>query len=298
MDAIPTLLAARPPAVDSLTAWWAATAEARGGFALPVERALVGGALADRIGYAFASGYTEALRALVPRLDGIAALCVTEAGGNHPRAIETKLVPVAGGYELTGHKKWATVGSLAQSLLVCASTGSEGGVNRLRMVRVAAGARGITITPSAAPFVPEIPHAEITFDRVVVTEADLLPGDGYADYVKPFRTVEDIHVHAALLGYLIGVARRRTFARDTTERLLALAVTARGLALEDTTAPATHVALAGLFSLVHREIAAVEAVWSAAPDDEWQRWQRDRALLQVAGKAREARRDKAWSLLP
>jgi alkylation response protein AidB-like acyl-CoA dehydrogenase len=297
VDITRTLLAARSPAVDSLTAWWAATAEARNGFALPVERAIVGGAHADRIGYAFASGYSEALRALVPTLGGIAALCVTESGGNHPRAIETKLVPVAGGYELTGHKKWATVGSLAQSLLVCASIGTDGGVNRLRMVRVAANAPGVTITPSSAPFIPEIPHAEIAFDRVAVSEADLLPGDGYAEYVKPFRTVEDIHVHAALLGYLIGVAQRRSFARDIIERLLALATTARAVAIDDAKAPATHVVLAGLFSLVHREVAAVEAAWSAAPDEEWQRWQRDRALLQVAGKAREARRDKAWSLL-
>lgn len=300
MDITRTLLAARPPAADSLTAWWAATATARGHHALPVERALVGGAHADRIGYAFASGYSEALRALVPNLDGIAALCVTESGGNHPRAIETKLVPVAtGGYELSGHKKWATVGSLAHSLLVCASTGTdEGGVNRLRMVRVTASAPGVTITPSTAPFVPEIPHAEITLDRVAISEADLLPGDGYADYVKPFRTVEDIHVHAALLGYLIGVAQRHSFARDAIERLLALATTTRAVALADAKDPATHVALAGLFSLVHREVAALEAAWSAAPDEEWQRWQRDRALLQVAGKAREARRDKAWSLLP
>lgn len=295
-DFIRAVLAARPPAVDSLTAWWTATAEARGRFSTPIDRALVGGALADRIGYAFASGYSEALRALVPGLDGIAALCVTEAGGNHPRAIETKLAPTGDGrYELTGHKKWATVGSLAQSLLVCASIGNEGGVNRLRMVRVPANAPGVTVVPSTAPFVPEIPHAEITLDHVVVGEADLLPGDGYADYVKPFRTVEDIHVHAALLGYAIGVARRRSFPRDLVERLVALAMTARAAAHADARDTALHVALAGLFGLVARELAVLEAASSAAPDDEWQRWQRDRALLGVAGKAREARRDKAWS---
>ena len=43
------------------------------------------------------------------------------------------------------------------------------------------------------------------------------------------------------------------------------------------------------------EVAALEARWSAAPDREWQRWQRDRALLQVAGKARVACRETAWS---
>ena len=44
--------------------------------------------------------------------------------------------------------------------------------------------------------------------RLVHGEADLLPGDGYDIYLKPFRTIEDIHVHAALIGYLVGVARR------------------------------------------------------------------------------------------
>lgn len=297
MDIIRALLAAEPPSTDSLSTWWATTIEARGELATPVERALVGGALADRLGFAFAAGYSEALRVLVPGLTGIAALCVTEAGGNHPRAIETKLVAVAGGYELSGHKKWATIGSLADALLVCASTGSDAGVNRLRLVRVPASAPGVHVHAMTMPMVPEIPHAEITLDRVRVSEADLLPGDGYAEYVKPFRTVEDIHVHAAIVGYLIGVARRRTFPRDTIEGLLALATTTRAVAAEDARSPATHVVLAGLFALVAREVAAIEARWSGSPDEEWHRWQRDRALLQVAGKAREARRDKAWSLL-
>lgn len=297
MEIIPALLAVRPPAVDSLAAWWDATAAERGRFDTTVERALVGGALADRLGYAFAGGYREALRALVPGLEGVTALCITEAGGNHPKAIETKLVAVGDGYEVSGHKKWATVGSLASSLLVCATTGTDAGVPRLRMVRVAANAPGVTITASSAPFVPEIPHAEITLDGVAVTAVDLLPGDGYDNYVKPFRTIEDIHVHAALLGYLVGVARRRDLARDAIERLLALAITTRAAALADARSPATHVVLAGTFALVAREVTAIEALWAAAPDDEWQRWQRDRALLQVAGKARDARRDKAWSLL-
>jgi acyl-CoA dehydrogenase len=291
------MLAAQPPVTDTLVAWWTATAESRCQLTTPIDRALVGGALADRLGFAFACGYNEALRALVPDVEGIAALCVTEAGGNHPKAIETRLVAVDGGYELSGHKKWATVASLAQSLLVCATTGVVDGLPRLRVVRVRANAPGVTITPSSAPFVPEIPHAELTLDRVRVVDTDVLSGDGYADYVKPFRTVEDIHVHGALVGYLVGVARRRGLARDVVERLLALAMTTREAAARDTSDAATHVALAGTFALIVREVAAIEALWSASPDDEWQRWQRDRVLLQVASKAREARRDKAWSLL-
>lgn len=290
---IRALLESRPPAVDSLATWWTATAAPRATFDTTLDRALVGGALADRLGFAFASGYGEALRALVPGLEGVTALCITEAGGNHPKAIETKLVPAGDGYVVSGHKKWATVGSLASTLLVCATVGQH----RLRMVRVAANAPGVTITPMSAMFVPEIPHAEVTLDRVAVSAFDVLPGDGYDEYVKPFRTIEDVHVHAALLGYLVGVARRKNFAHDVIERLLALAMTTRAAGLADAKAATTHLALAGTFSLVARELAAVEALWSVAPDDEWQRWRRDRPLLQVASKARDARRAKAWSLL-
>jgi hypothetical protein len=289
-----------PPATGELLAWWDATAFRRAVWTDPFDRALAGGACADRLGFAFAAGYAEALRALVPDLPpgSITALCATEEGGAHPRAIRTRLVQMAPGrYELSGRKKWATVATVASSLLVVASTGEEGGKNRLRVVRVRASAPGVRFHPSAAPFVPEIPHAEVELDGVIATEADVLPGDGYDAYLKPFRTIEDLHVHAALAGYLIGVVRRRRFPHELCERLLALAAATRSIAHADPKAPATHAALAGVLELASRLVAEIEPLWSAAPDDEWARWQRDRSLLGVAGTARAARRERAWSIL-
>jgi acyl-CoA dehydrogenase len=291
MDIVHALLQRKePPAVDTLAAWSDATRDAREMFAAPVDRALIGGALADRLGFAFAAGYGEALRALVPGLTGITALCASESGGNHPRAIHTTL---ANG-ELTGKKTWATVASLASSLLVVASTGTVEGKNRLRLVRVAANAPGVTLRATSAAFVPEIPHAEVELDHVRVADADILPGDGYDDYLKPFRTVEDAHVHAALVGYLIAVARRHEL-RDAIERLVALALATRAVALADPKVGANHVALAGVIALATDEVARLEAAWPAGTERE--RWQRDRLLLQVAGKARAARRERAWQQL-
>ena len=289
-----------PPAIDELRAWWDATAAPRAAWTDPFDRAFAAGACADRLGFAFAAGYAEALRALVPELPpgSITALCATEEGGAHPRAIRTRLVATGPGrYELSGRKKWATVASAASSLLVVASTGEEAGKNRLRVVRVRADAPGVRLHPSAAPFVPEIPHAEVELDGVIATDADVLPGDGYDAYLKPFRTIEDLHVHGALAGYLIGVARRHGFPHDVQERLLVLAVATRGLAHADPKAAPTHAALAGVLALVPRLVEELEALWSVAADDEWSRWQRDRALLRVAGSARAARRERAWSIL-
>ena len=296
MDALlHALLTMKPPAADSLRGWWEAVAEERARWPHPIERALVGGVLADRLGFAFASGYAEALRALAPtHAQGITALCATEEGGNHPKAIQTRLEPAGDGrYTLTGKKKWATVATEASALLVVASTGADGGKNRLRVVRVAANAPGVTLVPSSAPFVPEIPHAEVELRDVAIAEADILPGDGYDDYLKPFRTVEDLHVHGALVGYLLGVARRHQLDKAVIEPLVALATTVHALAHENPRSPATHVALAGLISLATRAMESVEQAWGVA-DDERTRWQRDRPLLKVAGAARAARREKAW----
>jgi acyl-CoA dehydrogenase len=289
-----------PPAVDDLRVWWDATATHRAAWTEPFDRAFAGGACADRLGFAFAAGYAEALRVLVPDLPpgSITALCATEEAGVHPRAIRTRLVATEPGrYTLTGRKKWATVASAASSLLVVASTGEDAGKNRLRVVRVRADAPGVRLHPATAPFVPEIPHAEVELDGVIASDADVLPGDGYDAYLKPFRTIEDLHVHAALAGYLIGVARRHCFPHELQERLLVLAVAARALAHADRTAATTHVALAGVIDLAHRLVGELEPLWSAAAGDEWSRWQRDRPLLRVAGGARAVRRDRAWSIL-
>jgi len=278
MDLLRRLLALTPPNADALRAWWDATATQRAAPPATIDRALVGGALADRLG-------------------GIAALCATEEGGNHPRAIRTRLERTGDRVRVTGRKKWATVASEAASLLVVASTGEVDGKNRLAVVRVPVTTPGVRIRTTTAPFVPEIPHAEVDLDGVEVDASAVLPGDGYDDYLKPFRTVEDLHVHAAVTGYLIGVLRRSGMARDLIARLLAIATALRGLAAADRAASTTHLALAGTIDLMTRVVAEIEAAWAATPaHPERDRWYRDRPLLQVAGKARAARLDRAWSV--
>lgn len=305
-DLLRCVLDARPPTVDSLAAWWAATTAIRAPFDAPVDRAIVGGAWADRLGFAFAGGYQAALQALVPAGSGhgrIGALCVTEAAGNAPKHIATTLVATGPDtYELAGSKRWATAAPLATHLLVAAKVGQDAeGRNQIRLARVAADAPGVTLRPSSAPFVPEIPHAEVTLDKVLVRAQDVLPGDGYSDYVKPFRTIEDAHVHAALLGYLVGVARRHAFVRELVERLVAATLAARAVALADPRSPMTHFALAGSIAQTHELVGEVERAWEAiaasSTSDELARWKRDRALLNVASAARATRRENAWASL-
>lgn len=297
------LLAATTVPATTLRAWWTATATTRATVPRTIERALLGGALADRLGFAFAAGYAEALRFLVPSDaddDTIAALCATEDAGNHPRAIRTSLTATGDGhYILAGRKRWATAAGEAASLVVIASIGDDPttGRNRLRAVRVPVASPGVRLHPSTAPFVPEIPHAEVELVDVHVPVSAILPGDGYDDYLKPFRTIEDLHVHAALVGYLVGVVRRHGLPLHLLDALLALAASTLALAALDQRSPATHLALAGLLALATTLVDELERAWpttttttTATPlDDERERWQRDRALLQVASKARASR---------
>jgi alkylation response protein AidB-like acyl-CoA dehydrogenase len=294
-----------PPApvqADDVAAWWRACG-ALTRPSPPIDRAVAAGFAADRVAGAFTAGYQAALRSLLARAslslpdDVIASFCATEEGGNQPRAIRTSLAPAPGGaLALTGAKRWSTMAPLASVLLVVASEGTDAaGRNRLRLVRVEASSPGVTIAamPPTA-FVPEVPHGVIELDRVLVEPGALLPGDGYDRYVKPFRTVEDLHIHGALLGYLLSVARRHGAPEALVERLVASVAATHALAHLDPAAAEVHLALAGLLAQDARLIDDVSAVWERAPAER-ERWERDRARFgSVAGQLRELRRQRAW----
>ncbi|MCI0671406.1 MAG: acyl-CoA dehydrogenase family protein [Myxococcaceae bacterium] len=287
-----------PPELPSVDTWWPRLLELSVRFPAPADLALAGGFHADRLGFAFASGYQAALRALLPELPSHAkaALCATEEGGAHPGVLQTRLErEAAGGYRLSGRKTYVTLGTAAERLLVVASEGRDSeGRNRLRLVQVDARSQGVTCTAlPPTPFVPEVPHASVTFDGVTVAPEDVLPGDGYVRYLKPFRTVEDCHVHLALLGWLIQVGRRSDWPQSVRDAALAHAVTFHALAKADVSSSAVHVALAGALAQVGRLLDEVEALWARVDAPTRERWERDRRLLAVAGKARAQRSEAA-----
>lgn len=287
-----------PAPLASVSDWWAQHSRWASRFPLPVDAAFAGGFVADRLGYAFASGYHSALRSLFPQLprEHRYALCVTEAGGGHPAAMHTRLTGSGEGpLRLEGSKAFVTLGTFADELLVVATEGQDDqGRNRLRLVRLDARRPGLTLTElPPPPFVPEVPHAELRLDGVAVAPEDVLPGDGYVRYVKPFRTVEDCHVFAAVIGWLLQVARRSGWPDEVREELLALAVTMRGLAQAEPASPAVHLALAGAIDLFRRRVDGLGALWEQVDGPTRERWERDRLLLNVAGKVRAKRREAA-----
>jgi alkylation response protein AidB-like acyl-CoA dehydrogenase len=277
--------AAREPVrFTTFDAWWAQTASLRAHEAT-VDRAIELGFAADRLGMAFAGAYCSAMVALGAPDDGPSALCATEDEGGHPRAIKTRLE--AG--RVTGTKRFVSFGTFAKTLLVVASEGvDEQGRNRLRVVQVAA--REVKLEAGVElPFVPEVPHASVVLENVA---GQVLPGDGYERYLKPFRTIEDLHVNAAVLAYLLNVGLRFGWSTAVKEDLLAGLASAVTLGSMDPSSVATHRVIAGLLGNATRIIDGLD--WSNVEPDERARFERDRPLLKVAAKARLARQQKAW----
>lgn len=292
-----------PAPWSSLDDFWQHRRENLGTPTNPVDAAILCGFRSEILATAFAAGYQAALDSLVPSLpaDGIASFCVTERGGGHPRAIFTRLERRASGtYTLTGEKRWATLSPHASQLLVVARAGEDPATNRslFRVVRVSPQARGVRIVPMPeTPFVPEIPHAEISLEEVSVIESEILPGDGYDDYVKPFRTIEDIHVHAAGAGYLIRLCRQYDLGRSLVERLAQVVSSLQTWAAADAKDPVTHIVLAGVLAQSSAILRDVDVSLAKAAPRQHIKFTIDKPIFEVAARVRAERSTKAWERL-
>ncbi len=292
------------PAPDGLQAWceqWRRLAAERHD---PVGLALRGGFAADRVGWAFAAGYQSALRQLIQVNGGVVddhellAMCATEEAGNRPRDIGTRIVGNrADGFTVTGRKTWTTLGSACTGLLVVGRV-DDGGNDRpaLKIARVDTHAQGVSLVEKPPlDFVPEVPHVAAVFDRAVADA--VLSGDGYSDFVKPFRTVEDTFIALAVQAWLIREGRARRWPASFLESLTASLAGLAAVAALPAGGPATHVALAGALARSHDLYQQADPLWAGEQDAAADRWRRDRPLFQVAGKPRALRAQRAWEQL-
>ncbi|MBC2715265.1 MAG: hypothetical protein HF978_08160 [Desulfobacteraceae bacterium] len=270
----------------------------------PVDRAVVGGFVSNCIAFAFAAGYCSALQSLVPVLpkNAITCFCITEEGGGHPRVIKSQLVPLLNDadqgktFTLNGKKKYITCAKEADLFLVAASDGiRDDGKNSIRMIKIDSKTPGIKIVPMKdIRLVPEISHGELIFTDVTIFETDLLPGDGYIDYIKPFRTIEDLHISAGILGYLFRNACKYDWDRDIKESILSRIVSVRNLALSSSSAPEVHIVIGDVLKQIKELFKLLEPFWEKVGGEAKQAWDRDKTLMNIADKARTRRLQTAW----
>lgn len=263
--------------------------------------ALTGGFYANSVGQAFVYGYEVAIQRLtgLDTKEQLAAFCVTENKSTHPQSMQVSLIEEGDKLLLSGKKDFVTLASDTKWLLVAAKFGIlDSGRNQIKLIKVDASLPGVNIKIlPPLPFIPEVGHGVVTFDSVSIDQRDLFLGDGYGDYVKPFRWIEDINVFISLSGYLLKIALVYQWPLASRVEIISILTSLLGMLSAGANEPIAHIAF-------YDQVARLER-WLEQYDDAWQSvdvavsaaWKRDRGLLKIASYARSARYKKALSRL-
>ena len=260
------------------------------GTVTPFELAVLGGRLMATPGLAFLVGYQAALRMLWPSAPlSLGALCATEQRSLRPADMQTRL----SGLRLSGRKDFVTAGHAADWLLVAARSEDPGADPRLSLAVIYRDEPGVRVEKLAPiPLMPDISHGRLFLDNAL---CELLAGDGWDAYVKPFRTLEDIYVLSAMTAWLYGVGQECDWPQGLQLRLLGVLAGCAETSRQPPTHPAGHVLLGGLFAQFDGLKAEVSEALAGGPPEWATMWQRDQAVMELAAGARGKRLAKALS---
>lgn len=285
------------PAPSDLAAWRENFRVQDDTFFTAVDAGLHAGQLA----FCFAGGYQAALRRLLPFLppQAFAALLLSEGKKQRPEDLQTVLTPLSSGrFCLDGEKSYVAGGAVADPLLVVARHGVDAqGRARAVLLVMPPTLPGIVLTAGRdLGFLSVLPHARVNFAGVVVEPEMLVPGDAWRDCARPFRTIEDIHVTAAIAAHLAVSALRFSWPSALFSTLLACIVRLADCAERSPTDPFMHILLAGAEREMQQCAVQINAL-THGQDDEFSRdWQGNQVLIGLAATARAARLQKAMAI--
>ncbi|PYB81997.1 acyl-CoA dehydrogenase [Pseudomonas sp. LB-090624] len=256
----------------------------------PLELAVLGGRAMPTPGLAFLVGYQAALRVLWPSAPpSLGALCATERRSVRPADMHTRL----DGLRLTGSKDFVTAGLEAEWLLVAARSEPAGAAPRLKLAVVYPGEPGVTLEPlPTLPLMPEVGHGRLLLEQAA---CELLAGDGWDAYVKPFRSLEDLYVLTALTAWLYGVGQACGWPQGLRLQLLGLLAGCAEGSRQCADSTGCHLLLGGLFAQFQALRGEIDAALAAGPAHWAELWQRDQGVMALAMAAREKRLSKAWA---
>ena len=268
----------------------------------PFVAAMRFGLAAGQLAFAFAGGYQAALRRLLPALPAtaFAALLLSEGRRQRPDELQTTLVPLGGGrYRLDGEKSYVTGAAVADPLLVVARNG------------VAPDGRIVSALLVLPPDLPGIrqeagrdlgcltalPHGRARFEGVEVVASMIAPGDGWAGYARPFRTLEDVHVQTAVAAHVVGEALRRDWPAPLVASLAGCLARLAQCAQYAPDDPHGHLLLAAAERELQQAAAQVNELVVGQDDAFARDWRANHLLVALAAPARAARLAKALAVL-
>ncbi|NMZ77911.1 acyl-CoA dehydrogenase family protein [Pseudomonas mandelii] len=262
------------------------------GTVTPLELAVVGGRLMSTPGLAFLVGYQAALRMLWPSAPlSLGALCATEQRSLRVADMQTRLSDL----RVSGRKDFVTAGDAADWLLVAARSEASGETPRLSLAVVYPDEPGVRLEKlPAIALMPDISHGRLFLDNA---QCELLAGDGWDAYVKPFRTLEDIYVLSAMTAWLYGVGQDSDWPQALQLRLLALLAGCAEVSRQAPNNLAGHVLLGGLFAQFEGLKAELNEALADGPQHWAAMWQRDQSVMDLAAWARGKRLAKALAAI-
>jgi hypothetical protein len=285
--------------------WFEMFKQATAHYSNSIDRALLAGRLSSNVGFAFAGAYQSAIESLFKLEEPLlASVCITESEGNHPRAIKARLYSEGGVLRLSGEKSFVSGAKDAGMLFVaCRDERKSEGLDKdgrpiIKLLALRADRAGINIQemPSLG-FLPELSHGKVVFQGLELEESDILPGDGYIDYVKAFRSYEDLHVCAAIAAYRLGEAITQGWGKELVAQHISLILALRAVNDMSLDSAVAHVSLAACRNQLDELITSSNSLFQQTDDQAYERWQRDSRILQLARKAHEQRTQKAWKVL-
>lgn len=262
------------------------------GAVTPFDLAVAEGRMMATPGLAFLVGYQAALRMLWPSAPlSLGALCATEQRSLRVADMQTRLHDL----RLSGRKDFVTAGDAADWLLIAARSEAPGDDPCLSLAVVYPGEPGVRVEKLAPiPLMPDISHGRVFLDNAL---CELLAGDGWDAYVKPFRTLEDIYVLSAMTAWLYGVGQDSGWPQALQLRLLALLAGCAEVSRQAPNNPCGHVLLGGLFAQFEGLKAEINQALADGPPQWAAMWQRDQAVMDLAAGARGKRLAKALAAI-
>ena len=259
----------------------------------PFEKALLGGFSCQQFSFAFMAGYQAALEKMFPTIapNELKALCVSEEKGGHPKVIQTTLV----NNQIKGLKTYVTAGSDASHFLVLWKT-NETLEERplLKIVHLINPSDNMKVSNFELPFMKEVKHGKLALENTPVSNSQILEGDGFEDYAKPFRTLEDILVGTAQQAMLLRQAIDSNWNEALREQLLLNLHTFKYLLQLPALDKETHLLLTANEQRFEELLPKIDAqILEHSATSFQENWNTNKKVLNLAKKVKEIRLAKA-----
>lgn len=263
----------------------------------PIDKAIIGGFMCQQFSFTFMAGYQAALEKMFPTIapNELKALCVSEEKGGHPKAIQTTLV----NHRVNGLKTYITAGSdVAHLLVLCKTETVANDRPLLKMVHLPSSADNIKFTDFELPFMRDVKHGKLALKEVQITADQILAGDGYSQYTKPFRTLEDICLSTAYQAMLLRQAVDHKWEESVRDQILLNIYTLKNLFTLPPSAQETHLLIAANEQNFDNLLPSIESnITNHAAANFKADWALNKKVLVLGEKIKAIRVSKARNML-